>query len=169
MAAFINGVENIIRHYNLDESYWVLFTYKGNSEFDIRLVRGTLEVNYPRVERDEDVVVQPVEDEEDPEEPIFLWEVTLTKSAASGKNPLLIPARIVRDMLDKNQEIVAVIDEEHQFIPCKLLKSKKRPTKRHLSGGWYNFIRGKNLKAVDKIRFYSDDNIETMSAVEDRI
>ncbi|KAJ1400454.1 hypothetical protein SESBI_29519 [Sesbania bispinosa] len=93
-AAFINGVENIIRRYNLVESYWVLFTYKWNGEFDIRLAKGTLEVNYPRVERDEDVDVHPVEYEEDPEEPLFLWEVTLTKAAASGGNALLIPARI---------------------------------------------------------------------------
>ncbi|KAJ1406542.1 DNA-binding barrel domain superfamily [Sesbania bispinosa] len=116
-AGFVYGVENIIRRYNLKESYWVLCTYKGNSEFDIRLVTGSLEVNYPRVERDADVddnaveyEEDPKEDEDDSEEPIFLWEVTLTAPAASGSNALV----------------------------------------------------------GDKIRFYTDDSMKTVSAVVDR-
>ncbi|KAJ1378821.1 DNA-binding barrel domain superfamily [Sesbania bispinosa] len=150
----------------------------GNNEFDIRLVKGTLKVNYPRVERDEDVDVHPVEYEEDPEEPLFLWEVTLTKrfdllfpttKPIQTKMLQLIPARIVRDMLDKNQDVVPAIDEGGKLVPCKLLKPKRRPSERYLSGGWYEFIRGKKLKVGDKIRFYSDDSMETMSAVVDRI
>ncbi|KAJ1387727.1 translational GTPase TypA [Sesbania bispinosa] len=114
----------------IENKFWVKF--RGNCEFDIRVVNGNLEVNYPRVESDEDVDVQPVEYEEDPEddpeEPLFLWEVTLTKAAASGANALLIPARIVRDILDKNQEVVTIINEGGELIPCKLLKPKGRPS-----------------------------------------
>ncbi|KAJ1411679.1 DNA-binding barrel domain superfamily [Sesbania bispinosa] len=168
-VGIMTGVENIVTRYNLVKSYWVLFTYKGNCEFDIRVVNGNVEVNYPRVETDEDVDVQPVEYEEDPEEPLFMWEVTLTKAAASGANALLIPARIVRDILDNNQEVVTVIDEGGELIPCKVLKPKRRPSERYLSSGWYEFIRGKKLKVGDKIRFYSDDSMESLSAVVERI
>ncbi|KAJ1396645.1 DNA-binding barrel domain superfamily [Sesbania bispinosa] len=98
-----------------------------------------------------------------------MWEITLTKAAASGANALVIPARIVRDILDKNQEVVNVIDEGGELIPCKLLKPKRRPSERYLSSGWYDFIRGKKLKAGDKIRFYSDDSMKSLSAVVDRI
>ncbi|KAJ1416420.1 DNA-binding barrel domain superfamily [Sesbania bispinosa] len=144
------------------------FNFNVSVEFH-GVVNGNLEVNYPRVESDEDVDVQPVEYEEDPEEPLFMWEVTLTNAAASGANALLIPARIVRDKLDKNQDVVTVIDEGGQLIPCKLLKPKRRPSERYLSSGWYEFIRGKQLKVGDKIRFYSDDSMESLSAVVDRI
>ncbi|KAJ1393031.1 DNA-binding barrel domain superfamily [Sesbania bispinosa] len=169
----ITGVENIVERYNLADSYWVFFKYKGDCKFDIRVALGDFEVNYHRVESDKHDDVQPVENEDDPEEgpeePLFMWEITLTKAAASGANALVIPARIVRDILDKNQEVVNVIDEGGELIPCKLLKPKRRPSERYLSSGWYDFIRGKKLKAGDKIRFYSDDSMKSLSAVVDCI
>ncbi|KAJ1433946.1 DNA-binding barrel domain superfamily [Sesbania bispinosa] len=169
-AALIDVVEKVTRFYTLEEIHWVLFTYKGDRQFEIRLVNGrNVEVGYPKIVSESYVVNWKVESyEEDPYEPEFLWDVTLTKAAASGDNPMIIPVRFVRDVLNKKQEDVIVIDENGDQISYKLLKPKRRPTERYLSGRWYDFIRGKKLKAGDKLRFYSCDNVESVSICIDR-
>ncbi|KAJ1436738.1 DNA-binding barrel domain superfamily [Sesbania bispinosa] len=104
-VAFVKGVDNICRLYRLEETHNVLCTHFRDDEFEIVLLNDL--------------------------GPVLLWRVNLSKAAASGKNVMPIPARLVTSLLDGTQIYVDIIDEDSNRTSCKLLRPKRRSTERN--------------------------------------
>ncbi|KAJ1393763.1 DNA-binding barrel domain superfamily [Sesbania bispinosa] len=160
-GAFLKGIDNMVGFYRLEGPHTVEFTYKGESNFDIRVRnRNGQEIQYGSVLNDNVVVTDSDSDEEDPEEdPIepTYWEVTLTKAAADGTDPLHIPAKFVREVGLKEKKHVWVIDESAPHFRCKVIQPKRnrKSYERYLGLGWYQFCRMKKLKEGNVISFWT--------------
>ncbi|KAJ1427566.1 DNA-binding barrel domain superfamily [Sesbania bispinosa] len=156
-VAFVKGIDNICRFYRLQETHDILCTYFGDVEFEIQILNGNNElVKCPEIVNN-GVPIE-VSDTDSIEDlgPVLLWRVNLSKAAASGKNVMPIPARLVTSLLDGTQTYVYIIDEDSNRTSCKLLRPKRRRTERYIAGSWCQFIRGKNLKEGDVLGSYSN-------------
>ncbi|KAJ1387084.1 DNA-binding barrel domain superfamily [Sesbania bispinosa] len=141
-AAFLERVSDMVGFYRLVGPHTVEFTYRGERNFDIKVMNGSgLEIQYDNVLNDDVIVIDSDSDEEDPEEPTY-WKVTLTKAAADGSNPLHIPSKFVREIGLKYQKSVSVIESGTNFH-CKVIQHKRnrKSAQRYLGLGWYQLCR----------------------------
>ncbi|KAJ1404871.1 DNA-binding barrel domain superfamily [Sesbania bispinosa] len=142
-AIFERNVNTMISFYGLNRKHSGLFCYMGGNQFYIRLGnRYGVEINYPQ---------KPIEYPKD----FPFWIFTMTKSSASGKNALPIPAHFVREgLLESQRELTLRLSNGEQIL-CKISKGSRRKDERYLCSGWYKFCRNNNFKEGDMLLFYS--------------
>ncbi|KAJ1404872.1 hypothetical protein SESBI_26274 [Sesbania bispinosa] len=123
---FYVGVQYIIEFYHLEGIHTVHFTYAGDKFFDIKILNiHDKEINYPKnggwdnfVPRDFDhiEVIEQVEEG---------WTVRVTKAIENGSNPLPIPAKIVREVLKENQQLVYIFDKDENVFIVDLRRGRR--------------------------------------------
>ncbi|KAJ1388491.1 B3 DNA-binding domain containing protein [Sesbania bispinosa] len=144
---FEDGLLQMMQFYNLQQEVQIHYTYTLNDEFQLRIwhPHGLGEIQYPhrrQVHREINEEPQEVMDIEDDIEVIdipddlqqfprgvaanVLWTTKLTKAQEGGRQGLVLPVRIVTELLDENHQVLLVYVPNQGIKPWKLLWNTKK-------------------------------------------
>ncbi|KAK7309943.1 hypothetical protein RJT34_07093 [Clitoria ternatea] len=168
---FQDGLLEFVNFYGLNSRCLIAFMYRGSQLFDINIWnkdKNLEELNYPNhgvngviVIDDDDDDDEPIVENNNPElltsdvANVLGWNKVVTERFASGKYPLYIPARIVRDVMFPDQREITLITDDNEHYPCDILFND---TRRFIGQGWYHLCRTLLLSVGDTIFFSFEDN-----------
>ncbi|KAJ1425080.1 DNA-binding barrel domain superfamily [Sesbania bispinosa] len=146
--------------YDLHHRIHLDYTYVGNGDFSIRLVRPNSEgeIHYPQPTQQEDL--QPLSN--DPEEVMgvsgrILWTALLTKAQLQGRQGLVVTVRIVTGFLEYDQQFIKSKLPNGEVKPWIMLWNTKIDNHCRLGQGWYQYCREERLNEGDELMFWKLD------------
>ncbi|KAJ1418134.1 DNA-binding barrel domain superfamily [Sesbania bispinosa] len=147
---FEDGLLQMMQFYNLQQKVQIHYTYTLNDEFQLRIWRphGLDDLPDDLQQFPRGVAAN------------VLWTTKLTKAQEGGKQGLVLPVRIVTELLDEDQQVLLVYVPNQGIQPWKLLWNTKIAKHCRLGQGWYRYCREKGLKAGDEICLWKVDGAQ---------